>query len=353
MLLDSEYEKDGKLHSCWPEMWPLNRADKLARPDLANRISLEEIKERIGNAVYLAEYRGRPGESGENFFPPLIRENHGWWIEDPDPSFDTDPVTSDTKIAWGEKTGIKVMPIKDFLLNSLTFMAVDTSYTHGPDSDYKVAVVMAVNSDNCLFVLDMWAGQVPEDQLIRNVFRLADKWKVPSIHPEVVRESVNLYQQLETLVRQRATEITGTSHMPKIMPLKVGMVQKEAKISGLLFRFEHGLLKLPMWKRMDKPWRDLFDQLEQFNPEARDGGLAHDDHLDAVAMSSMILKFRLPKRGLGIEAVKSPLERLKDGERHDNGVSLLSMVDWNSLPSDDVLDILRPEEHTNDGETRV
>lgn len=353
MLLDSEYEKDGKLHSCWPEMWPLNRADKLARPDLANRISLEEIKERIGNAVYLAEYRGRPGESGENFFPPLIRENHGWWIEDPDPSFDTDPVTSDTKIAWGEKTGIKVMPIKDFLLNSLTFMAVDTSYTHGPDSDYKVAVVMAVNSDNCLFVLDMWAGQVPEDQLIRNVFRLADKWKVPSIHPEVVRESVNLYQQLETLVRQRATEITGTSHMPKIMPLKVGMVQKEAKISGLLFRFEHGLLKLPMWRRMDKPWRDLFDQLEQFNPEARDGGLAHDDHLDAVAMSSMILKFRLPKRGLGIEAVRSPLERLKAGERHDNGVSLLSMVDWNSLPSEDVLDILRPEDHTNDGETRV
>jgi hypothetical protein len=108
-----------------------------------------------------------------------------------------------------------------------------------------------------------------------------------------------------------------------------------------------------MWKRMDKPWRDLFDQLEQFNPEARDGGLAHDDHLDAVAMSSMILKFRLPKRGLGIEAVKSPLERLKDGERQDNGVALLSMIDWNKLPSDDVLDILRPEEPTNDGESRV
>jgi hypothetical protein len=93
--------------------------------------------------------------------------------------------------------------------------------------------------------------------------------------------------------------------------------------------------------------------LEQFNPEARDGGLAHDDHIDAVAMSSMILKFRLPKRGLGIEAVKSPLERLKDGERQDNGVALLSMIDWNKLPSDDVLDILRPEEPTNDGESRV
>jgi hypothetical protein len=353
MLLDSEYEKDGKLHSCWPEMWPLSRADKLARPDLSNRLSLEEIKERIGNSVYLAEYRGRPGESGENFFPPLIREDHGWWIEDPDPSFDTDPVTSNTKIAWGEKTGVKVVPIRDFLLNAFTFMAVDTSYTHGPDSDYKVAAVMAVTSDNCLFVLDMWAGQAPEDQLIRNVFRLADKWKVPTIHPEVVRESVNLYQQLETLVRQRATDMMGSSHIPKIMPLRVGMLKKESKISGLLFRFEHKLLKLPMWKRMDKPWRELFDQIEQFNPEARDGGLAHDDHIDAVAMSSMILKFRLPKRGIEPVGGLSPLDRLKAGELQTMGVPTLAMVDWNKIHVEDVFDILKPEEHLNDGETRV
>jgi hypothetical protein len=212
---------------------------------------------------------------------------------------------------------------------------------------------MAVTSDNCLFVLDMWAGQAPEDQLIRNVFRLADKWKVPTIHPEVVRESVNLYQQLETLVRQRATEITGTSHLPKIVPLRVGMLQKEAKISGLLFRFEHKLLKLPMWKRMDKPWRELFDQIEQFNPEARDGGLAHDDHIDAVAMSSMILKFRLPKRYTEPVGGLKPLDRLKAGELQTMGVPTLAMVDWNKIHVEDVFDILKPEEHLNDGETRV
>lgn len=353
MLLDSEYEKDGKVHSCWPEMWPLTRADKLATPDLSNRLSLEEIKERIGNSVYLAEYRGRPGESGENFFPPLIREDHGWWIEDPDPAFDTDPLSSNTKIAWGEKTGIKVLPIRDFLVNALTFIAVDTSYTHGPDSDYKVAVVMAVTSDNCLFVLDMWAGQTPEDQLIRNVFRLADKWKVPTIHPEVVRESVNLYQQLETLVRQRATEMMGVSHLPKVVPLRVGMVKKESKIAGLLFRFEHKLLKLPLWKRMDRPWREFFDQVEQFNPEARDGGLAHDDHLDTVAMSSLILKFRLPKRYAEPVGGLSPMERLKAGELQTQGVPTLALVDWNQIPTEDVLEILKPEQPDPNHETRA
>jgi hypothetical protein len=104
---------------------------------------------------------------------------------------------------------------------------------------------------------------------------------------------------------------------------------------------------------MDKPWRDLFDQLEQFNPEARDGGLAHDDHLDAVAMSSMILKFRLPKRNFGVEAVRTPMEMLKAGELTKDGVPVLAMVDWNKISSEDVLDVLRPEEHISDGETRI
>jgi hypothetical protein len=60
MLLDSEYERRKAPAPVGPKMWPLNRADKLTRPDLANRISLEEIKERIGNAVYLADCADDP-----------------------------------------------------------------------------------------------------------------------------------------------------------------------------------------------------------------------------------------------------------------------------------------------------
>ena len=353
MLLDSEYEKAGKLVSCWPEMWPLTRSDKELDPNAANLISLEEIKERIGNSVYLAEYRGRPGESGDNFFPPLEREKHAWWLEDINPDFDTSPTTSNTRIVWGDKDGTKSMPIKDFLLNAHLFMAVDTSYTSNSDSDFKTAMVMAVNSDNCLFVLDMWAGQTPEDQLIRNVFRLADKWKVPSIHPEVVRESINLYQQLETMVRQRATEMTGTTHLPRIMPLRVGMVKKEAKISGLLFRFEFGLIKLPTWRRMDQPWRELFDQIEQFNPEARDGGLAHDDHLDTMSMSALILKFRIPKRLSYDVGGQAPMEMLKAGQYTKDGVPVLAMLDFNQVSGEDMQELLAPPKEIEGNETRV
>ena len=357
MLLDSEYEKDGKLHSCWPEMWPLNRETKKLNPKLKNRLSLEEIQERVGRSVYLAEYRGRPGESGENFFPQMTREAHGWWLSDVDEDFGLQPYNSKAEIHWESKNqdGQAVQrsrPISEFIQESRLFMSIDTSFTHGTDSDYKVCTVMAATPENCLFVLDMWAGKTPENELVRNVFRLADKWRIPTIHPEVIRESASLYQQLEALVRQRATEMTGTTHLPRVVPLRVGMMQKEGKISTLMFRFEHGLIKMPLWRRMEKPWRELFDQIEQFNPEAKNGGLAHDDHLDTVSMSTIIMRFRIPKVG-GPDADKETyMELMKRGELQDgNGVPHLAHLDFSKLSAEDVDHLLVYKK--NDGPSKV
>jgi phage terminase large subunit-like protein len=352
MLLDSEYDKDGITHSCWPEMWPLTRDAKRGNPKLKNRISLEEIKERLGPSVYLAEYRGRPGESGENYFPVLTRESHGWWLENPDLEFTLQPYNSKALICWGDKEQTRSRPIGEFLQQCRLFMAIDTSFTHGTDSDYKVATVMAATPENCLFVLDMWAGKAPEVELVRNVFRLADKWRVPTIHPEVVRESASLYQQLESLVRQRATEMTGTTHLPRVVPLRVGMMQKEGKISTLMFRFEHGLIKLPLWLKMEKPWRELFDQIEQFNPEAKNGGLGHDDHLDTVSMSTIIMRFRIPSVG-GPDAPKAVgLDLLRTGTLlDDNGIPVLATLDFNRLSPDDVNHLLIAKE--SDGSSKV
>jgi predicted phage terminase large subunit-like protein len=352
MLLDAEYEKNGIMHSCWPEMWPLNREAKRLNPKLKNQLSLEEIKERLGSSVYLAEYRGRPGESGENFFPLMTRDKHGWWLENVDVDMASQPYNSQTSICWDSAGIQKSRPIREFLQESRLFMSIDTSFTHGTDSDYKVCTVMAATSDNCLFVLDMWAGKTPENELIRQVFRMADKWRVPTIHPEVIRESASLYQQLESLVRQRATEMTGTTHLPRVVPLRVGMMQKEGKISTLMFRFEHGLIKMPLWQRMEKPWRDLFDQIEQFNPEAKNGGLSHDDHIDTVSMSTIIMRFRIPKVGGSDDDQTSSMDLLRKGTLLDpNGIPILASLDFNRISPDDVQHLLVNKE--SDGSSRV
>lgn len=325
MLLQAAYDRDGIRHSCWPEMWPVTTAARLSDPTTIRRVSLEEIEQRIGRANFLSEYMGRPGEGGDTFFPVLTEPRHGYTFHSDDGLLETAPHSSNTEIRWQSQSGEhRSMRLRDFLRFARTFMCIDTSYTHGPDSDAKVATVMACTPDNELFVLDMWARQAPESELIRNSFRLADLWRIPTLHPEVVRESASLWQQLEAIVAQRATEMTGTTHLPAIRPLRVGMASKTSKISSLLFRLEHGLLKLPLWRGGDAPWSHLLEQFAQFNPEASDGGLQHDDHIDTLAMSSFVLRSRPISRLTPDDPLDSgdPLDRIISGEYVDKATGL-------------------------------
>ena len=318
MIIKAAYnDSAGNLVSCWPEMWPVDRAAKEKDPRISDRISLEEIREQIGSANFSSEYMADPGASEDVFFPELD-DSHRWWLSNIDPEYGTAPYNSMTKINWkGLEGENKSMPMAEFLKDSWVFMTVDTSWTATRDSDYKVCTVMAATPDNELFVLDIWSGQCDENTLIRHIFEVADKWHCPSIHPEVVKQSFALYQTLDTLVKQRAVEMVGVSHLPTVRPLKVGMISKQSRIASLQFRFENGLVKFPLEKRMDSHWRHLFDQIEQFNPDVPDGGLAKDDHLDTLAMSGSLLKGRALRSERREQEEKTPEEALLDGEITD------------------------------------
>ena len=343
MVIQAAYEtKDLKTVSCWPEMWPVDRAAKEVDPSLKNRISLEEIKDRIGSANFLAEYMARPGESDDTFFPLLVREKHGWWYEEVDPELEDNPRYSSALLCWGDGTRV---PLSEFLKESVIFIACDTSFTDTKDSDFKVATLMACTPENELFVLDMWAAQTNENELVKAAFRMADRWKVPTIHPEVIKEGISLFNNMEAIVRQKAREMVGIQHLPKIVPFRPGLTRKEAKIAALQFRFEHGLIKMPLHKRLERPWRELFDQIEQFNPDAKDGGLAKDDHLDTVSMSNLILRGRATRYSMEPIDERTPLERIKDGEYADSeGLPWMSRIDFNAVSVSELMDTLQPEE---------
>lgn len=351
MVIQAAYETpDLRTVSCWPEMWPVDRASKDKDPELKNRISLEEIKDRIGSANFLAEYMARPGESEDAFFPLLKREKHGWWLEEVDATFEQAPWASNTLICWGDDQRI---PMSEFVREATLFIACDTSFTDTKDSDFKVATLMACTPENELFVLDMWAAQSNENELVKAAFKMADRWRVNTIHPEVIKEGISLFNNMEAIVRQRAREMVGIEHLPKIVPFRPGLTRKEAKIAALQFRFEHGLIKMPLHKRLERPWRELFDQIEQFNPEAKDGGLSKDDHLDTVSMSNLILRGRSTRPFQEIPDDRTYLERIKDGEYLDeNGLPYLSQMNFSSLSASEILDALAPEE-TNRGSSRV
>jgi len=342
MIVRAAYEEeDGTVVSCWPDMWPATRKIKNADPRLKDRVSLEEIREIIGTPNFLAEYMARPGEGEGTYFPPLSKERHGWWYENVDNMLQEDPYSSNTLICWFSGDNIVRKRMCEFLRLNRLFMTVDTSYTATADSDFKVACVMGINSENELFVLDIWSAQCREDELVKQTMQLADYWRTPTIHPEAIKQGLGLYNTLDSLVKTRARDMMGISHLPGIKKLNPGMIEKTTKIASLSLRFEHDKIKIPLWKN-ESSFRRLKDQIEQFNPDARDGGLQHDDELDCVCMSQFVIKGRLSRIINVDHPNKTPLERLKEGEVVDEerGTPLAYGIDFNKTSVADIQDIL-------------
>ncbi len=347
LVIPAAIEENGIMTSCWPDMWPATRADRLqlavTKPRFKEALSLEEIREAIGSGNFASEYLAAPGDGEGSFFGDLDDVAHGYRYEEIDDRLDR-PHHSSAYISWYERHGEEMrpmrMPIQEFLSRyARIFMTSDTSHTSGKDSDYKVACLMAVTPQNDLFVLDLWARQGPESDLVKAIFDMADRWLCPTVHPEAIRQGVSLYNALSSIVSTRANDMAGTAHLPKIVKLNPGMAEKQEKISGLQFRFEHGKIKLPLWRRDQLPWRFLFDQIESFNPEAQDGGLEKDDCIDAVAMSQFILKGRLSK-GPTPTADKTLFERLRDGDYYENGTHIGEGIPLELLSAEQVNEIL-------------
>jgi len=342
MIVRAAYEgSKGELISCWPDMWPPSIEAKNANPRWKDRVSLEEIREIIGTPNFLAEYMARPGEGVGAYFPPLTKERHGWWLEDIDPVLETNPKMSNALVCWYSGDELKKKRMCEFLQLTRLFMTMDTSFTSTSDSDFKVACVMGINSDNDLFVLDVWSAQSREDELIKQSMKLADYWKVPTIHIEAIKHGLGIYNTLDSLVKTRAKEMMGIEYLPGIKKLNPGMIEKSIKIASLSLRFEHNKIKLPLWKS-GAPFRRLIDQIGQFNPDARDGGLQHDDELDCVCMSQFVIKGRLSKVHNVEIPNKTVMERLKEGEvfNEETGTYLAHAIDFNKTPISDIQDIL-------------
>ena len=347
LVIPAAIEENGQLMSCWPDMWPTTKAERLekskTRPRFKEALSLEEIRETIGTANFNSEYLANPGDGGSTFFGSLDEFQHGWTFEEIDDRLDQ-PLASSTYICWYERRNESVermrMPLQEFLRSyARTFITADTSHTSGTDSDFKVCCLMAVTPQNDLFVLDLWARQGQESELVRAIFEMADRWRCPTVHPEAIKQGVSLYNALNSIVSTRANDMAGVAHLPKIAKLNPGMAEKQDKIAGLQFRFEHGKIKLPMWRRDQAPWRYLFDQIESFNPEAQDGGLEKDDCIDAVAMSQFVLRGRL-SRVPGAAADKTLFERLRDGDYFENGQHIGEGLNLDSLSATQINEIL-------------
>lgn len=347
-----ETENGKEIRSCWPDMWPPTEEYKMRHPETAERVSLEEIEKQVGRSVFLSEYMGQPG-TGEDAFFGILGDKHGYVFSGIDDELESNPRNSNTKITYTSEGETITRTMKDLLTELRLFMTIDTSYTAHSDSDFKVAALMGVDRSNNLFVLDLWCKQDQESNLIKNAFRIADKWRCPVIYAEVVKEGISAYNALMSVVQSRAKDMLDVQHLPSIKKLNPGQMRKEDKIATLGLRFEHGKIKLPLWAKNSNHWRHLFQQIDEFNPEARDGGLKHDDALDSVAMSMFIVSAR-SKLFNEVPREKTAVEMLREGVRTDKaGHPIIHGFDFSKVPISDILPLITVQTRRPNGGTRA
>jgi hypothetical protein len=332
----AEIGPDGKLVSCWPEMWPASDEDRkqlsITKPYVLNSQTLPELERKMGPAAFRREILQEITNEADGYFAFSTSDDerlgyHLDKVDDPE-TLAIAPWKSVTTIKW-KRAGVACEDtLANFLAKSRVFITLDTSYTAGADADYKAAVCMALTPENELFVLDMWAKQCPESHLVTESLRMADRWRA-SLHPEVVSKQISLWSALDQAARTRLNESMGLTWVPIVRPIKPGTTAKEAKIAVLQPRFEHGLIKFPLHRAFDMPWRMLYDQIAGFNPDIADGGgLSKDDCLDCVAMSQFVIRGR-PIRGQSLTEKQRDAESdLMDGIwRDDEGMPNILKID--------------------------
>ena len=338
----------GETVSCWPNKWPLNSTerDRLQLP--RHILTLDDIETLLGTAAFNSEFMAAPGDADGMHWPDLTDPAHSarlsYTFTNVDEVLTSDPTRSDTLITW-TRSGVDIsMTLREFLATSHVFLTVDPAFTATETSDYKACVCMAYRpSHNELFVLDLWAARKKDSAFIRAIFEMADRWKARSVHVEVVRQGRAILDALQQLTNVRAQDEMGLKHVPAIRDIRIGTEAKGPRICGALdLRFEHGLIKLPLWKFTTSPWSMLKEQIEGFNPEAPNCGLANDDCIDAVALSSFVTRGRRREhlaRQLSTHPVDVILNREDDRWRR-HGISLGMGIDWGAATPEQISAIL-------------
>jgi len=338
-------------------MWPLNELEKSTSGN-PNAVSLEQMKQIMGVTAFNQEMLGRPGTSDEQFFKldPSPTGRHAYWFEDVDENTYLNPRASTTKICFLRGPSTEKHILSEWLATVRLFMTVDTAYTEKTTSDRRACSLLAIDAKNTLFVLDMWSDQKGDAILMKNALSICQAWLCPIVFVEVVKESIKLYQRFRSAVTTRVVSDMGFTHSPAVRDLRPGLLEKTAKIATLDIRFEHDLIKIPLFRRYDRPWwTRLCEQIEGFSPESDNGGLEKDDEIDTVAMSLLIIKSKLLRNSTPTPtSLLDPLTSLREGTTTlPDGTSIMQGLPLSAVPADIISKLLTSREAITGVPTRV
>lgn len=303
---------------------------------------IQKKKDLIGAAAFATEYLNRPGVGVETTFP--LDPEHCYYYIDGDigsvPHQSDAPVSYNIKIKGQDQPQKTVTPLRELLSKMTIIGTVDYAPTVSKHSDYSSVIIQGFQSPgDILWVLDCFVGKVKDAELARIIWKMGQKWRPRVIGIEAVSLQQRFYEMVDAFFSDNSRDGLWT---PKVFPIRYpGNPSKTDKIAGMQWRFTSHRIKFPGHLRQAPHWKDLFHQVEEFQAEAKDGNLQHDDAVDALAMYQFVLRNRGAHSALPAEKKDTPVQRLQNGEVTDSmGLPLVLSIDPNKLTREEFSGIL-------------
>ena len=151
------------------------------------------------------------------------------------------------------------------LLNK--FMAVDPAISEAKYADYTAMVVVGVDQYNLIYILDVVRARLLPNDIIKEIFRLVNRWQLSSVAIEIVAFQKTLAYSMREEMKRR----NKLFHIEEVKPYDRS---KDERIKGLQPLYENG--KIYHNKLLPNNYF-LEDELTRY-PRG-----THDDCIDALS----------------------------------------------------------------------
>ncbi len=301
--------------------------------------TLEERRNLIGDAAFMAEYQNAPVSAEERVLKIDNLRNEYIIPHFDKKLFDENPLGSTSIIKWNKFVPVtrkwteQQVVAKDHFKDMFRLITFDPAHGLGAHHDYSCITVSGIDTENCLWVLDMWMGRAKEVTLLNKIYELGIKWRPRVLGIESIAMQIQLLGSMKTLLEERK----ATGWMPAVLPVNyakgVKRRSKAERMSTLEWRFQAGKIKYPAHLQEVWPIKALYDQTRDFTYDL--AMLRYDDALDSVAMVHYCV------HGQGVKEFPTEREptiadRIRAGELTQAGVPLLSGMNSDELTCEDI-----------------
>lgn len=196
---------------------------------------------------------------------------------------------------------------------------IDYAKNRTSTSDMKAIAITGFDARNTEWVLDLWAGRMPNKEFLDHILRFCGAWRVHIIAPEAVALQEFLVDAITRRLWEGESEgIVPIDWRPTIVPITypkgAAELSKGKRIRmALEYPLTRGAVKLPGDYKHKWPFNESLKQIAYFTEDLQQ--LRYDDLIDVIAMPKYVPHGRgeaAPTKG--INPVADVMAKLSRGE---------------------------------------